>query len=159
MKALLTVFFFVLSFSASAQYIGMSHDVSGQRPRPGTDTVPLPTPHAKPPTVEMPGTYYPQTFAAIAFSQYTGGIGHSAGYLTEAEASMAALNYCGGYCQVIAVARGAHIALAVGRRNGFGYAISGRSMEEAREEALRNCRQQTRNCKIRAYTSSGHQVY
>ena len=150
MKALFAALFFVLcTSSAFAQYIGMEHTVPRPEGRPGNTSPMPPLPTNNPPVVIVSNP----TFAAIAFSQYTGGVGHSAGFQTENDARVAALNYCGPYCQIIAVARGGHIALAVGRGNGFGYAISGLSIEDAKEQALRNCAEMTRRCRIRAYGS------
>ena len=147
----------VLTTSAFAQYTG--EPGTGGRPDTGPVIVPqgpgAPTTIPKPPTVTYPTVIaYPMTYAAIAFSQYTGAVGHAQGFYYESEARQAALNFCGNSCQVVAVARGAHVALAVGRRNGFGYAISSASLDEAKAHALKNCRRFTRRCKIRAYASS-----
>lgn len=145
-----------LATSAFAQYTG---DVGTGGPNPHTGTTPqgpsAPTTPPKPPTDPLPPVIvYPSTYAAIAFSQYTGAFGHAQGFYYQHEASQAALNYCGYACQIVAVVRGGHIALAVGRRNGFGYAISSVSLSDAKAQALKNCRQFTRRCKIRAYSSS-----
>lgn len=153
--------------SALAQYTGMPgtggpRPQTEPRPQPGPAPMPGPAPLPIPDTtgpLPAPIPYpYPapqyRTYAAVAFSQYTGAHGYAAGFQSEHAAAQSALNYCGPSCRVIAVASGAYIALAVGRGNGFGYAITSESLEAAKGQAIRNCREHTRRCRVRAYVYS-----
>lgn len=160
MKLLLAIcsVMFVISTSAFAQYTG-EPGTGGPNPNTGTRPGPVPAPQTPTPVPPKPGhppvIIHPAPYLAIAFSAYTGAVGHAQGYTYQSEVEHAALNFCGPACRLVAVSLGGHIALAVGRGNGFGYAISMLSLDEAKEHALRNCRQFTRRCKIRAYASSG----
>jgi type II secretory pathway pseudopilin PulG len=87
-------------------------------------------------------------YAAIAYSFGTGKWGNAYNYTTRAEAERVALSKCGkSDCEVLAWARNACCALAVGDDSKYGYGWdSDRSSAERR--ALAECRKRTTNCEI-----------
>ena len=87
-------------------------------------------------------------YAAIAFSQNSGGHGWSNDYSTRRGAEREALRACGNAdCTVVQWVKNACGALATGDGNGYGTGwASGRYRAE--EIAMSNCTDRTRNCSI-----------
>lgn len=90
-------------------------------------------------------------FGSIAYSPSTGAYGYTSQESSRRNAENRALNACYEYaddCQTaISYWNGYCGAVARGDRNGWGSG-SGPSGQEAQSDALRRCRQYTRNCRV-----------
>lgn len=97
----------------------------------------------------MPATASAAEFGAIAFSTSTGAHGYSHNFKSRVQAERVALRACrayGGGCRVVVYFYNACGALAVGRRNGYGFGWApGRGT--AKNIAMAACRQRTSSCR------------
>jgi hypothetical protein len=94
-------------------------------------------------------------YKAIAFSNVNGGYGYAYGHSTRRSAEIAALGFCrpngGRSCRIVAWTNLSCIALATGRRYGYGVAW-GNSSGAVRSRAVAECRARDRGCALTTVT-------